>query len=108
MKHSPSIERRAFLRAAGLGGLGLGLPGLFPAWARTGTAGAPATPAGLSGEDIALEIGQSAFAVGGRAGHAVTINGTVPGPLLRLREGQNARIAVTNRLKEDTSIHWQG
>jgi CopA family copper-resistance protein len=38
----------------------------------------------------------------------VTINGTVPGPLLRLREGQNVRITVNNRLDEDTSIHWHG
>ena len=43
-----------------------------------------------------------------RAGHAVTINGTVPGPLLRLKEGQHVRIAVTNTLDEDTSIHWHG
>src|SRR3546814_2040426 len=62
----------------------------------------------LSGEDIALRIGHSPFTVGGRTGQAVTINGTVPAPLIRLREGQNVRIAVTNTLEEDTSIHWHG
>jgi CopA family copper-resistance protein len=62
----------------------------------------------LSGEDIRLTIGHSSFAVGGRIGHAVTINGTLPAPLIRLREGQNVRIAVTNTLDEDTSIHWHG
>ena len=36
------------------------------------------------------------------------INGTLPAPLIRLREGQNVRLSVTNRLKEDTSIHWHG
>jgi L-ascorbate oxidase len=36
------------------------------------------------------------------------VNGTIPGPLIRLREGETARIAVTNRLEEQTSIHWHG
>src|SRR3546814_10982833 len=62
----------------------------------------------LSGEDIALSIGHSPLTVGGRTGRAVTINGTVPAPLIRLREGQNVRIAVSNALEEDTSIHWHG
>lgn len=102
------LDRRTLLRAGALGSVGIGMQGLFPAWARSGTSGlAPAMPT-LSGENIALEIGHSPFTVGGRTGHAVTINGTVPGPLLRLREGQNVRIAVNNRLDEDTSIHWHG
>ena len=62
----------------------------------------------LSGEEIALTIGDSHFSTGGRSAHAITINGTLPAPLIRLREGQNVRLAVTNRLKEDTSIHWHG
>jgi CopA family copper-resistance protein len=36
------------------------------------------------------------------------LNGTLPGPLLRLKEGQRVRIRVDNRLDEDTSIHWHG
>ena len=35
-------------------------------------------------------------------------NGTVPGPLLRLKEGERVRISVTNSLEEETSIHWHG
>src|SRR3546814_296589 len=62
----------------------------------------------LSGETIDLTIGHSPFTVGGRTGQAVTINGTLPAPLLRLREGRNVRLAVTNTLDEDTSIHWHG
>lgn|GEM_PF-3734269 len=38
----------------------------------------------------------------------MTVNGLLPAPLLRLREGQNARFSVTNTLDEDTSIHWHG
>ncbi|WP_106640179.1 copper resistance system multicopper oxidase [Allosphingosinicella vermicomposti] len=102
------IERRAILRGGALGAVGLGLTGLLPAWAQSGTAGlAPQMPT-LSGEDIRLKIGHDAFTVGGRTGHAVTINGVLPAPLLRLREGQNVRLHVENALDEDTSIHWHG
>ncbi len=62
----------------------------------------------LSGNDIALDIGMTRFSTDGRHGHAVTINGSLPGPLIRLREGQDVRLHVTNRLEEDTSIHWHG
>ncbi|HEX8483715.1 MAG TPA: copper resistance system multicopper oxidase, partial [Allosphingosinicella sp.] len=103
-----SVDRRTLLRAGALGTFGLGMQGLFPAWAQTGTSGLAPTLPTLSGEDIALEIGKRPFKVRGRRVHAVTINGTVPGPLLRLREGQNVRITVNNRLDEDTSIHWHG
>jgi FtsP/CotA-like multicopper oxidase with cupredoxin domain len=102
------LTRRQLLGAALCTGAGLSLPGLVPAWARSGTPGlGPALP-GLSGEDIALTVGHSQFAVGGRTGHAVTINGMLPAPLIRLRQGQTVRIAVTNLLDEDTSIHWHG
>jgi FtsP/CotA-like multicopper oxidase with cupredoxin domain len=36
------------------------------------------------------------------------VNGTLPAPLIRLREGQDLTIHVTNHLDEDTSIHWHG
>ena len=107
---TPALSRRTLLRGAALGGLGLAAPRLFPAWARTGTHGlAGRGGATLSGETIELAIGENMFRVGDRTGHAVTINGTIPGPLIRLREGQRVRIAVTNHLdREDTSIHWHG
>lgn len=102
------LDRRRLLRGAALGSLGYGLSGLFPAWAQTGTAGIGTEMPTLSGEEIRLTIGHSPFTVGGRMGHAVTLNGTLPAPLIRLREGQNVRIAVTNALDEDSSIHWHG
>ena len=39
---------------------------------------------------------------------AVTFNGSVPGPLLRVTEGDSVEIAVTNTLKQPTSVHWHG
>ncbi|MEP1661143.1 MAG: hypothetical protein ABJK67_11280, partial [Anderseniella sp.] len=42
----------------------------------------------LSGSKIDLHIGDGSFATSGRSGHAIAVNGTVPGPLIRLQEGQ--------------------
>ncbi len=104
-----NLNRRQWLHAAALAGAGWSLPGLLPAWARTGTPGVTAPDMRtLTGEEIALTVDRSRFTVGGRTGHAVTINGTLPAPLIRLTEGQHVRLAVTNNLDEDTSIHWHG
>ncbi len=96
-----ALDRRQMLAA----GAGLGLGALLPAWARAGTGRAPEV---LSGEDIRLTIGHAPITVDGKAGHAMAVNGTVPGPLIRLKEGQHVRLSVTNALSEDTSIHWHG
>lgn len=102
------FDRRQLLRGASLMGGGAAIGALLPGWARSATPGlAPAMPA-VSGADIALTIGHRPLRIDGRLGHAVTINGTTPGPLIRLKEGQNVRLAVTNTLAEDTSIHWHG
>ncbi len=102
------FDRRQLLRGASLIGGGLALTTLLPSWAQSATPGlAPAMPT-LKGANIDLAISHSHLMVDGRAGHAVTINGTVPGPLLRLREGQDVRLSVKNELAEDTSIHWHG
>jgi CopA family copper-resistance protein len=96
------------LRGAAAGGGLLGLQGLLPAWAQTGSPGLRADLPTLTGPNVDLTVGHSRFTVGGRTGHAVTINGVLPAPLLRLREGQNVRLSVANTLDEDTSIHWHG
>ena len=101
-------DRRSLLLGAAAGGGLLGLQGLLPAWAQTGSPGLRADLPTLTGPDVRLSVGHSPFTVNGRTGHAVTINGTLPAPLLRLREGQNVRLSVTNTLDEDTSIHWHG
>ena len=101
-----SLDRRAFLG----GGVALAAAaGLQPAWAQTVSHGVAAKAKGtLSGEDIRLIVAGTRFTVDGRQGHAVALNGTIPAPLIRLKEGQNVRLTVENRLKEDTSIHWHG
>ncbi len=102
------VDRRNLLRGAAFASGGLMLAPLFPAWAASGTHGIAGTPGTLSGEDIALSIGHSKFKTGGKSGHAITVNGTLPAPIIRLKEGQSVRLAVTNTLGEDTSIHWHG
>ncbi|HKT76633.1 MAG TPA: multicopper oxidase domain-containing protein, partial [Sphingobium sp.] len=108
MPISSPLDRRSLIRGtAGLAGA-LALGRVFPAWAQSGSAGLAPTPGVLSGEQIALTVAEGHFETGGRSAHAVMINGTLPAPLIRLKEGQNVRLSVTNNLKEDTSIHWHG
>ena len=86
-------------------------PWPFKPVSRLGTdrlAGPASTLPTLTGQDIRLRVGHSPFTVGGRTGHAITLNGVLPGPLIRLKEGQNVRLHVENTLDEDTSIHWHG
>ena len=105
---SSLLDRRTLIQTAALAGGGFALAGTLPAWARSGTPGLTAPLATVSGNEIALSIGHAMLPVGGRQGHAIGINGTSPGPIIRLKEGQNDRLAVTNTLAEDSSIHWHG
>lgn len=97
------LSRRRFLQHAGLATGGLAVPWL-PAWAQPVSAGLPT----LAGPDVALTVAHQTLTVDGAVRHAIGINGTVPAPLIRLRQGQTARLSITNRLEEDTSIHWHG
>ena len=103
-----ALPRRQFLRAAALGGAGVGLAGIMPAWAQTLSPGLARPLPTVSGTDIALSIGNVAVKVDGKVSRAVGVNGTVPAPLVRLKEGQTVRLRVTNTLDEDSSIHWHG
>jgi CopA family copper-resistance protein len=101
------ISRRLLLKRAAVLGLLAAMERLVPAYALTSAANAGSqTP--LSGEIIDLTIGEQLFRLDGRTGTAMTINGTIPGPVIRLKEGQPATLRVTNRMDESTSIHWHG
>jgi CopA family copper-resistance protein len=62
----------------------------------------------LEGPEVDLVIAEARVAVTGRRRPAVLVNGSLPAPTLRFREGDTAVIRVTNRLTESTSIHWHG
>lgn len=103
-----AINRRQLLRGATLTAGGLVAANWFPAWAQTVSPGIVRPLPTLSGEDITLTIARQTLVVDGHRTKAVGVNGTVPAPLLRLREGQTVRLNVVNDLDEDSSIHWHG
>lgn len=98
-------SRRTFVKglaAAGvLGGLGLWRS---PSWAASGS---PALNV-LSGTEYDLSIGEMPVNITGKRRTAMAINGGLPGPLLRWKEGDTVTLRVRNRLDAATSIHWHG
>ncbi|ESQ79687.1 multicopper oxidase domain-containing protein [Asticcacaulis sp. YBE204] len=59
--------------------------------------------------EYSLTIDRQPVAIGGKPVSKITVNGTIPGPVLRFTEGDEAVIHVTNAMKgEATSIHWHG
>jgi CopA family copper-resistance protein len=101
----PETSRRTFVKglaATGiLGGLGLWRT---PVWAIT----SPGEANVLAGTDFDLFIGETPVNITGNRRTAMTINGGIPGPLLRWREGDTVTLRVRNKLNADTSIHWHG
>jgi FtsP/CotA-like multicopper oxidase with cupredoxin domain len=96
-EHGLSISRRAFLD----GSAGFALTALLPAW--------PVRGSEIREFRITAGHGRAQL-VGGR--HPETAvwayNGTVPGPEIRVRQGERLRVAVENRLDEETTVHWHG
>ena len=62
----------------------------------------------LTGPDFDLTIGELAVNYTGRQRTATAVNGQVPAPLLRMRQGDTVTLRVTNRLRVRSSIHWHG
>ncbi|MES2312236.1 MAG: copper resistance system multicopper oxidase [Pseudomonadota bacterium] len=101
------LSRRRFVQGVALGGAAAGLGLLRPSnvWALT----SPGHPTVLSGTDFALDIVEAPVNYTGKTRPAVTINGGIPGPILRWKEGSTVTLRVTNRLQHmPTSIHWHG
>ncbi|PTZ98379.1 copper oxidase [Pseudomonas aeruginosa] len=98
-------SRRTFVKGLAATGL-LGGLGLWraPAWALAG----PGQQNLLAGDSFDLFIGETPVNLSGSPATAMTINGSLPGPTLRWREGDSVTLRVRNRLAEDTSIHWHG
>jgi CopA family copper-resistance protein len=104
----PDPGRRRFLEGLAGGGVLLGLsPWLRPAWAQT-VQTATGTPPVLSGTEFDLTIAETPVNFTGALRIATTINGSIPAPILRWREGDTVTLRVTNRMRGPTSIHWHG
>src|SRR5437870_12256197 len=99
--YTKPFTRRRFLWLTGAMGALASLESLVPGYALQ--AGDTSMPSVLSDSKDAFDIvsRKTPFKVGERVGTAVSMNGSVPGPLLRMREGETVTIRVTNRLEED-------
>ena len=100
------LSRRRFVKGLAAGGV----LALTPAWLQAAvnhqtTVG---TAPVLSGREIDLVIDSTPVNFTGVTKMATTINGTIPAPTLRLREGDEVTIRVTNKLTVPTSVHWHG
>lgn len=94
-----TLSRRCFVR--GIAGSALLLAGTKLAWG--------AEPRSvLEGTEFDLEIGTRSVNFTGKSRVATVVNGQLPAPLLRWRQGDTVSIHVTNRLSAPTSIHWHG
>ncbi|MBA8683240.1 copper resistance system multicopper oxidase [Stenotrophomonas tumulicola] len=100
-----------FVQGLAAGGVvaGLGAAGVSQrAFAAAGS-GLATAPQVLSQSHLDLAIGESAANFTGRTRPAITVNGSLPAPILRWREGQTVDIHVRNTLAHHpTSIHWHG
>ncbi|PXX96485.1 copper resistance system multicopper oxidase [Halomonas sp. LBP4] len=102
------LSRRQILQGGAALGLSTAALGLQPTWANP-WGQSTAYPKGVEeGPEVALAIRRESLPIDGRAARPISINGTSPGPLIRLKEGQDAVLKVTNLLEEPTSIHWHG
>lgn len=107
------LSRRQFVQGLAAGGavLGLGL-GLWPkqSWALR----SPGQLEVLAGTQFDLSVGETAVNYTGKRRPAITVNGSVPAPILRWREGTRVQLRVRNDLPpgsihgDSTSIHWHG
>lgn len=104
MRTLPPLARRRFVQGLAAGGALAALGGWRAALAQSH----PAPTAELRGAEFHLEIGETPVNFTGAARVATTVNGQLPAPLLRWREGDTVTLHVTNRLREQTSIHWHG
>ena len=101
----PRLSRREFVTGAVAGGSLLALGADGPHAAATVRQPAPQI---LTGREFDLRIGLQPVNFTGRDHLATAVNGTVPGPVLRWRQGDRVKLRVRNDLAADSSIHWHG
>ncbi|MCZ6658582.1 MAG: copper resistance system multicopper oxidase [Gammaproteobacteria bacterium] len=106
MLGSSAPTRRRFVQGLAGGGV---LAAMLPVtgWAQAEDLASPSAPE-LSGTEFDLTLAETPVNFTGKARMATTINGSIPGPTLRWREGDTVTIRVTNRLRQSSSLHWHG
>ena len=101
-----SPSRRRFVQGLAMGGMAAGL-GLTTRtlWANTDQQQKMPT---LRGTDYDLTIGEQVVNFTGTPRIGTTVNGSLPAPILRWKEGDTITLRVKNNLPESSSIHWHG
>jgi len=102
-----SLRRRTLLKSGAFGYAATVLSGLAPADSRAAETVEPTDP-DHRGRLANLTIREQRLTIAGRPAKAIAVNGSIPGPLLRFREGETVTIRVRNELRVTTSIHWHG
>jgi len=100
------LSRRQFVTGIATGSALFGL-GMSGSRSFASTKSRMAVPT-LRGQVFDLDIGYETFNFTGNEKIATVINGSIPGPILRWKEGDRVTIRVRNHLAHDTSIHWHG
>lgn len=103
-----SVSRRRFVQGLAVGGVLAGFPHIVRAASAFKDNAFTGYATELSGKVIDLTIGEALVNFTGMVRKATTINGSIPAPTLRLREGDDVTIRVTNTLSVPSSIHWHG
>ncbi|QWV03848.1 copper resistance system multicopper oxidase [Pseudoalteromonas shioyasakiensis] len=103
-----STPRRRFVQGLIAGGVLAAFPSVLHAASSLVAGTITGTVPELSGEVIDLVIDESPVNFTGVVRMATTINGSIPAPTLRLKEGDDVTIRVTNKLSVPSSIHWHG
>lgn len=105
---SSGLSRRRFVQGLVAGGVmaGLSIPVLdvLASERKISQGTAPV----LRGTEFDLVVDELPVNFTGKPGMATTINGSLPAPTLRWREGDTVTIRVHNKLRQHTSIHWHG
>ena len=103
---SEGPSRRTFVKGLAAGGAAAAV-GVWPAHIRARETASP-PDAELTGTAFDLRVGQSSLNITGSPRMAFAVNGSVPAPTLRWKEGDTVTVRVSNTLNEMTSIHWHG
>jgi CopA family copper-resistance protein len=100
------VSRRTFVKGLAVAGAGASVA----SWGTRASAqgNAPSKWKEIDGTDFDLRIGETPMNFTGNPRVAFTVNGSVPAPTLRWKEGDMVTLRVANTLDEDASIHWHG
>jgi len=101
-----AITRRRFVTGVVASSALIGL-GRLPSLMAAETQEIKPTPV-LKGNLFNLGIGYQKVNFTGKQRIATTVNGSLPAPVLRWKEGERVTLRVKNNLAHDSSIHWHG